>query len=361
MGYLFLLNGLVAILVLLFLLVGFLRHYKKEDIQKIVHWFALLFFVYLALAVFSFYWFFGYSPYDSSDFAFIYAFAILAQTLILFGVFYFLYGQKKFLYWLAFYLVALFSLYISPSYLPLVLLLISFFLTLVLFLNLYSLSFIFKMVSYVGIFYAAVSALFQFLLFFQIGDIFVYGLVSSIIFLVFVYLFLKDILKYPLKAHGPINFEKSSGIVLFMKYFIFMVVLTNLVLVATVSFHEFSHVLVSRYYGCESRTIAYEDGGYPYSEIVCSSLENKLPITLAGPLGPIIVAALLFFVGGRYIKPISFLVIGFNLLAGYRDFQEIGLSMNLILGISILGIVSLFFGVVFLAKSRMQDYKEFVL
>jgi hypothetical protein len=313
------------------------------------------------LTFFSFDWFSGYSIYSAVDFGYLYAFAILVQTFVLFGVFYLIHSKKKLLYWLLFYLPAVLPIYISISYLPLVVLITSFLLTLILFLHLYSESFVFKQISYVGIFYSAVSVLFQFLNFFNIGEIFLYSTISSVIFLVFVYLFLKEINKYPIKFQKHVKLEKESGIILFLKYFIFMIVLTNLVLVATISLHEFSHVAVSRYYGCESRTIAYENGGYPYSEIVCPSLENEIPITLAGPLGPVIIAILLFFVGGRYIRPISLLVIGFNLLAGNRDFKEIGLSTNLILGISILSIILLFFGIVFLARARMEDYREFKL
>ena len=135
----------------------------------------------------------------------------------------------------------------------------------------------------------------------------------------------------------------------------------NLVLVSTISLHEFSHVITARYYGCESRTIAYESQNYPYSEIICTNLDYKLHIALAGPIIPVIVAALLLFVGGRYIRPIAFLAIGFNLLAGYRDFQDAGLSQNLVLGISLLSAVLLFFGVVYLTRARMEDYKEFRL
>jgi hypothetical protein len=361
MEYLFLLSSLIAVVILILLLVGFFKHYKNEEISKVVRLFSLLFFVYLAMAIFSLAWFFEYSFYDYVDFIYIYSVAILVQTFILFGVHNLLYGNKKLSYWLLFYLIAGFSFYISLFYLPLVVLIISFLLTLILFLNLYSKSFIFKKVSYAGILYAAISVLFTFLVFFRIGDIFVYSIVSSAIFLVFIYLFLRDVREYPIKTEKNIKIEKESGMILFLKYFIFMIVLTNLVLVATISLHEFSHVAVSRYYGCESRTIAYEAGGYPYSEIICSNLENKLPIALSGPVVPVIVALLLIFIGGRYIRPIALLAIGFNLLAGYRDYVEVGLSMNIILGISILSMILLFFGIVFLARARIEDHREFRL
>lgn len=361
MAYIFLLNGLILLVILFVLLFGFFRHYKREEIGKIVHIFSLLFFVYVYLAIFSFYWFFGFSQYSSNDFGYIYMVAILVQTFVLYGTFSLLIGNKKILKWLFFYVSILFSFYISVQYLPLIILTISFLLSLVLFLNLYSSSFVYKELSYVGIFYSAISVLFQFLIFFKIGDLTIYSLISAIVFFIFTYMFLRDLTKYPVNIQKYVKLERESPIVLFFKYFIFMIVLINLVLVSTISLHEFSHVAVSRYYGCESRTIAYEGGGYPYSEIVCRDLKNKIPITLAGPLGPIIVAAFLFFVGGRYIRPISILVIGFNLLAGYRDFKDIGLSDNLILGISVFSIILLFFGVVFLARSRMEDYQEFKL
>lgn len=361
MDYIFLFGGLISLVTSLVLLAKFFRNYGEENLRKVINLSALLFFIHLALAIFSFIWFFGYFTYDYRDFSYIYSFFIVAQTFVLFGVFYFLFANRRLFYWLLFYLVGFISIYVSLDYIPFVFSIISFLLTLFLFLNLYSSSFIFKNVSYVGIFYSALSVLFQFLIFFNFGDLYVFSLISSVVFLLFIFLFLREVKKYPVRSQKSLALEKESGAILFMKYFIFMIVLINLVLVATVSLHEFSHVAVSRYFGCESRTIAYEEGGYPYSEIVCSNLSNKLPIALAGPLGPVAAALILLFIGGRYMRPIAFLSIGFNLLAGYKDFLEIGLSMNLILGISLVSVVLLFFGVVYLARARMEDYREFGL
>ena len=111
---------------------------------------------------------------------------------------------------------------------------------------------------------------------------------------------------------------------------------------------------MSRYYNCESRTIVFEQEQYPYSEINCDDLSGKFYIALAGPLAPLIIGLLLFIFGGKFIRPSSFLIIGFNLLASYKDFKDIGISDNFIVVGSIIGIISLFAGIGLLARDRTQ-------
>jgi len=192
-------------------------------------------------------------------------------------------------------------------------------------------------------------------LFFRIGDSFSFSLISNLLFLVFAGYFLKDVKEYPLKFTESHFTKKESSLLLFIKYFIFIIVLTNFVLISTIGVHELSHVLVSRFYECESKSIFYEDGKYPYSEIVCDDLSGKNPIALSGVLIPILVGLILLVIGGNFIKAVSFLIIGFNLIASYKDFQEVGFTSNILLVSSVIGMIFLFIGLVFLAKSRMHE------
>ncbi|MFH1290476.1 MAG: hypothetical protein ABIH92_03645 [Nanoarchaeota archaeon] len=356
MEFLFLLNGIVILLIAVFLVGGFLKYYRKERVGKLIHWFSILLFPYFALFIYSVFWLGDVFVYSASDFNFIYSLAILVQTLVLFKVSYLLNGKKSIFYWLFFYFAALLSFYISVSYFQLFVLIISFFLTLIISFNFMSSFRSLKRVGFVGFLYSCTAIILQFFLFFGVGEPFLYSLTLNAIFLVFVIFFLKNVRRYRLKDLGRVKMKREHGVILFIKYFVFIIVLVNLVLVATVSVHEFSHVFVSRVYGCESKTIVYEDGSYPYSEILCNNLENKVPIALAGPLVPLIIAVFLFIIGGHYIRSISFLLAGFNLIASYMDFKEVGLTNNLVVATLIVGAIFLVIGVVQLARARMKDH-----
>jgi hypothetical protein len=356
MKTLFLINGIVTILISILLVRGFLKHYKKEHINKVTNWFSTIFFGYLILSILSILWALGFLTYDGNDFILIYSFVIIIQTLLLFKVAYSFESNERIIYLLYFYLLSLISMPFLTSYFPLFFLIISYFLILVISFNFMFTFEICKRMGYLGIIYSGVSLIFTLLLLFSIGEAFLFSSISNFIFLFFTFYFLKDVERYPIKFVEKKASEKEHYILLFMKYFIFIIVLANFVLISTVGVHELSHVLVSRFYDCDSKSIFYQQGEYPYSEIVCDNLFDKYPITLSGPLIPIIIALALFFLGGNIIKPISLLIIGFNLLASSKDLQEIGVTENIIFTLSIVGLIFLFIGIVLLAKYRMHEH-----
>jgi len=128
--------------------------------------------------------------------------------------------------------------------------------------------------------------------------------------------------------------------------------MVNLVLLGTVAVHEFGHVAAARWYGCESRAIIFEAESYPYSEIICGTLEHRVPIALAGPIIPVILAFLLFALGGTLMRPVAVLAFGFNLLASFRDLQDSGLSSTIAAGTTFIGLVSIVIGVYLLLRAR---------
>ncbi|MEM4625698.1 MAG: hypothetical protein QXJ28_02975 [Candidatus Pacearchaeota archaeon] len=217
---------------------------------------------------------------------------------------------------------------------------------------------------YFGIVYSGVSLLLEFILFFNIRFLILFRFISHLLFLFFILFFSNDISRV-----NNINNENNkecvdkrySYLILFVQHFVYVLVITNFALIATIGLHEFGHVFVARYYGCESRAIIFERYNYPYSEIICKDLSVRLPIVLAGPILPIIVSLSVLFLGGKFLFPISLLTIGFNLFAAYQDFLEIGIGEAIALTIAIVGIIFIFFGVTLLARHRMEDSSYFNL
>jgi hypothetical protein len=141
------------------------------------------------------------------------------------------------------------------------------------------------------------------------------------LFLIFVYFFTQSLPQRSIKT-GDTFLRQETKTLLFIKYFVFILVITNFSLISTIGVHELSHVVTARLYDCESRSIFYEQGNYPYSEIVCDDLSGKTLITLSGPIIPVLIGIILFFIGGILMRAIALLVMGFNLIASYKDFYE---------------------------------------
>jgi hypothetical protein len=350
---LFLINGIITLIISVYLIYKIIKNRENSDIKRIINYFWIIAFCYALISAFLLLWQFGILNYNESDFRIIYSTAIIVQTLVLFRLNYAI--SKNTTYLLLFYIMVPLSISISITYLPSLALITSFLLGLIFSLNIVFLTSSFKRAGYAGIFYSLISVLLEFLLLFKIGGPFNFSIFSNLLFLIFISILLTNIEKNPARFQPQLKIKKEPYVLLFAKYFIFIIAITNLVLIGTVGIHEFSHVFVSRVYGCESRSVIYEKGIYPYTEIVCDDLSGQIPIALSGPLIPIILGAVLFFIGGRFIKSISLLMIGFNLVASYKDLQDIGVSTNLTLVSTIVGIFFLLLGVILLAKSRVEE------
>lgn len=356
MELLHIINGAVYFLICLVIIKYLLKKYKEDDLKRILNWYYIILICYVVLIFYSVAWFFGIFPYAPNDFNLIYSVVVFVQTLVLFKIVYMFNKDKKMLFFLLAYFLVFVSLSIARF--SFFLLVISYLLSLA--LSLYFLNYHgeHKNIGYSGMAYSATALLFQFFLFFNFGEPLLYSLISGCFFLVFSFYFLRDAAHYPVKSPGFIKLKEESNIVLFIKYFVYIIVLTNVILISTIGIHELGHVVVSRFYDCESRAILYEQGTYPYSEIVCNDLSGKVYIALAGPILPLFLSLFLMILGGRFVKSLSLIIIGFNLLASYKDLQEIGISQSIVFATSILGIIPLFTGIALLAKSRMQESSQ---
>jgi hypothetical protein len=104
----------------------------------------------------------------------------------------------------------------------------------------------------------------------------------------------------------------------------------------------------------------YEEESYPKTEVICSDLSKVWLIAIAGPLLPVLLAVLLFFLGGTLLREVALLMVGFNLISSSRDLAELGFGNNLIFASLFVGVVFLFFGLIYLAKYRLfeDEFRE---
>ncbi|MBW6442808.1 M50 family metallopeptidase [Patescibacteria group bacterium] len=151
------------------------------------------------------------------------------------------------------------------------------------------------------------------------------------------------------KNHSPESWTSH-----FFKIFIFVVLISGFIFISTVGLHEFGHVLSAKYYNCEYKTILFEEDSYPYTEIFCPNSEFKKFIIWAGPLLPSLLAISLFIIGGKFIREIALMMLGFNLLTTYKDLLDLGFSPYLRIGTIVLGLILIAIGLIFLNHERFK-------
>jgi len=354
MKTIFLINFLVSLFIFISLLRGFFKHYADKRTNRIVQNLFIIGLLYLIFSGISILWFLDIIVYATSDFLVIYAILIIIQTLFLFNIIFLFSQNKKLFYFLFLYLISFFSLF-SPLFNFFILSLISsFLLTLILFIYLSNREDVYRKVGYIGILYSIFSLICQSFLLIGIGKIYVFSLVSNVLFLILIFILLSDLRKYPLLHLEFSQSKEKSYSLLLLRYFVFMVVLVNFIFIATIGIHEFGHYAVSKFYDCQYRRIVYE-GNFPHTDILCKNISDNTIVLLGGILTPIILAIILFLVGGKFVKSTALLMIGFNLMAANGDFRELGMSDNLIMFALFGGIMFLVIGIIMLAKSRVDS------
>src|SRR4030042_277692 len=352
MNWIFLINFAIALAIALLLGLNFFRYYKNRKIRETVNYLLFIGILYFFAAVFSFLWYLDILKYNSNDFLFLYALVILCQSVFFVMIIFSIFHYNKMFFFLFFYAVILISFFFPVFNFFYLFIITSFLLTLLFFIDLSIESFHCRKTGYFGIFYSSLSLLFCMLLLFRIGDIFILSSISNLLFLGLIVGFSRE-LKY-LHLECRKNKEKkreSPFFLVFLRYLVFILVITNFVFIATIVIHEFGHLAVSHFYGCGEGQIVY--GKDIHTEILCSEIPDNSPVILGGFLLPFIIAVFLFIIGGRFIKDIALLIAGFDLIASNKDFFDIGLSGNIVMAALIAGVLCLIAGIFMLIKSRL--------
>lgn len=348
------LNLIITLLIFIFCLKNIF--YKQKEKKQIFISLVVIGIFYLIIAIFSLLWFFEIFIYTKTDYLIIYTILIFVETIFLLRIFYMITEYKKIYFLILFYLITMVSLFFSNFF---YFFLISSFLVILLIFIMFSFWYThYRNISLLGIIYSVFSLISLLLVLFNIGNLYIYSIISNLIFLYIIYLMVNFFKKFKFFKREHYDFKSESKLFLYFRYFIFIITITNLVFISTIAIHEFGHFVASKYYGCEGTKIIYEDN-MPYTETLCKDSENRIIFLLAGILFPIMLGIFLFIIGGIIIRDISVLIIGFNLIASYRDFIELGLTDNVILMLSMFGILLLFLGIILLARSRIEEYGLF--
>jgi hypothetical protein len=354
MKILFLINFILSFGIAIFIFINFWKKHKIPELRKSFNLFLLIGLLYLILSTISLLWSFNIFQYALNDFLLIKSLMILLQTIFLFNLIYIFRNRRKIFYFLFCYLGILSAGLIGVS-ISSILLMCSFIITLLLFVLLISVE-RFEKISKFGILYASISLIIQILsLFFE--KLYVLGsVISNLLFFVLIFYFIRSIENFPIESfHQKMKYKKRYYFLDFLRYFIFIIILTNFIFIGTITVHEVGHLLTSRAFDCGFERIIYE-GGLPHTEILCGENFNSLfKVILGGMLLPLAIAILFFFAGGTFIKEVGLLIGGFDLIISYKDLLNLGLSTNLGIFFSVIGGIFVLVSIALLARSRTTE------
>jgi hypothetical protein len=354
MEILYLLNFAIALAILIFPAINFFIYHKDKKVRRIIEYISIVGLLYLILSALFLLWGLGVLAYDKNDFLIVYSIVIFIESIVLFKLLYSFTRKRSLFYLLVFYLASLISIFIFSFEIPSLVLLFSFLMLLIIFINFIPVFSSCSEVCYLGVFYALASLIFQALLFFGVGRDSVFVLASNIVFLIFTLFLITKAKEHPPEAREASLRRREPYVFIFLKYFVFIIVLSNFILMGTVGLHEAGHIIVSKFYDCGYRRVIYAESS-AYTEVLCSELSGNSLVILGAVFLPLLVAFLLFFIGGKFMKEISFLIGGFDFIISYKDFTDLGFSENVAVAGVALGMVFLIIGVVSLAKSRTED------
>jgi hypothetical protein len=354
------LNILVSLGISVFLIINFAKSIKEHNLRKIFFSFFLIALGFLLLSTIFSSWLFNISSYNPYDLLFIHSIIIFFEAILLLIIIYSLRKNKRIFYLLFIYLIFIMALFIGLDFSNF-LLISSLVLIMILFIILMALP-NFRRSSKFAILYSSISLFLQILLLFQNQFSPVVSFISNMFFFIFLFFFLSDIKKLP-----QIFFERRTLRLMhnhylfdFLRYFVFIIILTNFIFIGVLAVHEGGHFFISRLTpDCGVNRIVYE-GGLPHTEILCNnSITSTNKIIFGGIFFPILIALLLFFGGGTFMKEIALLIIGFNILISYKDFIDLGFSQSISVFFSIFGGIVILLGIGILAKSRTTE-EEFI-
>lgn len=349
------LNTLIALIIALFLIIKSIKLNDEPYLKKTSFLFFLMGLVFLLSSLIFFSWLFNIIPYNLPDILFIHSILMFFEAVLLLLIIYNLRKSKKIFYLLFIYFVFVLSSIIGFNFSNF-LLLSSLLFIMILFVLLISAPG-FKRISKFAIFYSSLSLILQIFLLFKEKFSPVAILLSNFLFLTFIFFFIKDVKKLDnLNFENTLKIKKSNYLFDFLRYFVFIVILTNFIFIGVLSIHEAGHFFMSKLSpDCSLERIVYE-GDLPHTEILCNdSMNSTNLVVFGGIILPIFVALLLFFGGGTFMKEISLLIIGFDILIAYQDFIDLGFSQGISAFFSIFGGVIVLLAIGILARSRTTE------
>lgn len=331
-----------------------IKNSRNKSLSRSFYSLTVIMVAYSLLGVMSIFWAFNLSEYSVLDFLIMYSIILAVQTAAIFKMVYNLTGNKMLFYLLAVYSLILIS-FISSIALAYLINIGSFLVILILFLHLNYRSSVSRKFVYAGISYSLISIISQTLLLIGRGDAYIYSLVSIFIFLIALFFLSRETGTLTETRIASKKIKTDGLAIKVIKYFVFLVVMSNLVFIGTIGAHEFGHFAISKLYGCSHRGIVYESG-LPHTEVLCQNIQNTFFILVGGSALPIIISILLLVIGGTFLKEIALLMMGFNFIIANKDLLDLGMSYNLVVFLFVGGAILAIAGLIALAKSRAEGF-----
>lgn len=350
MNFQLLLTAIITLLTSFFIVKYIIKEiiantFKRRDFVLI--FLSLLYFIVTAIF---FMWSSGIFEFNDIDFLIVYSSMLVFQTISLVLILYYQTKNKKVLYPLSFYLIIFLLGFLQAFLIHLIIplsILIILFSFLIFSDNHRKTMFFLILYTTISLFSYLISLIWR-------GLIPSLNLLSSLLFLLFIISFLKSLRIH--KDNSPNYFqEQESPLIHFLRYFIFLIILTNFIFIGTVSVHEFGHLLIATTTTCENTKIVYSLNEFPHTEVNCENQTSKNLWILGGITLPFLVGILLFFTGGVSIKEIALQIIGFNLIFSYLDIVALTLSKTVAIFAFLLGVALSMLSLVLLAKSRVTQ------
>jgi len=352
MNFLFLTGGTILFSIFLLTLIKFLKYYEDKSIAKITQSLFAIGLIQLVLATFSFLWAFKILTYSPADFLIIYSICTIIQTILLFRINYTFVPHIRIVYlFISYIALSILTFVIFSSLIPS--LILSFLVSLLLFIEFTFRDDVYVKVGFIGITYSTASLIISILYLLGIAGIYLITL-SSIILFYFIFTLFSDFKKYPISQLNTKAKKEKPYFLTLLSHLIFIITFINFILIGTIAIHEFGHYTMSEIYNCEYGKIIYEDDLFR-TEFLCQDSSSTIGSALGGILLPIIIAIFLFFIGGKLMKEIAILIMGFNLIAISRDILLINLSENISTLSIIAGVILSITGIFLLAKSRSAE------
>ena len=367
MSIIWALNGLSYLAVALITFYIFFSFSKKSGtIRKLGNIFGVNGIFYLVFAFLNFSWVFNFLDPTKEDFIFMsFVLTVISAILILYAI-YKITDNRNLVYLVVLFLVTIFAINFSLNSFFLFSMAASYLLIMIVFLDLIFFSNLYlRKAGFVGLFYTIISIIFLILMHYDFGSLNLLWFIPNIsMFIVFYFIFL-DIEKLGVIEKKIFPKKKKwfmlNCINVFIKFFIFILSMTVFIMVSVIALHEFGHVIVAQYYGCEhTRAIIYDVVvKAPHTEIECSSYYNNLLLTFGGVLTTIIVGLVFLLTGGQFTSKLSYLIFGFSLLISYGDLTDAGISKGITATIIFLSILIIIIAIVKLSTYYLKQQEIF--
>lgn len=345
MIYFLWINLIVVLCIILLVLSSVIR--ERLNFEKHIFRFFIIIFFNLLMFLTILSWVTGYFKYSSVDFAYVYSLVLFFEVISL-SVFFSKVSFQNCIFYIvcglsfSMLIFGVGSIFLVTSLVFLYLLTLS--------LNSFSVG-EFRNASLIGLVFSSLGIIFELILFINKELVIYFVAILNIFYLIYLFVFFKE---RSLSMFKEKRNSLRNPVVDLIRYFIFIIIITNLVLIATLSIHEVGHFMFSWLYGCTGQRIIFEAGSL-HTDVLCNGVKNVFLIA-GGIIIPIIISILLFLSGGKSLKGVALLIFGFDLMASYMDLQEAGMSELIALVMSIVGIAVVCVGIFLLIKARIDEH-----